>query len=1555
MPPNSDALPPGISRNPPPPSEISQTTFEEIFDDEPLSLVYKLEPAVTGDELRHLPHFQALVELMRNLMTRTNYVYKHSKPQPIHYEAPRMSQKRLSEVKPYEQKICKQDTTKLSELVVWHGGNSYRFYGMNAFERLSLLTPSAYTNSVPPSRDVTNGKSPGSGRQGALVAYFIDQSLQIHVSANTLARALNGGMKFKMPISALIPRLIHDQDFVVDPRFQGYLINRRYLECFTMAFTTFDIISKSEPDFRQGLKSLGNFLVHAILRAGRCEAPEVVYFKDALEVVIHGTPRDTFEAAVLEYPKPVQAILYRTRRIFYKDDVIPIENCVKAISRMSEPVVESSDDIIARGCLAEFRSELRRWLDVHAHDLPIWISKCGVHRSSASVLYPRSRGGGSRELHLIVGLYRLSRGISSPLQDVWGRHPSDIGFEALAESLNIVPEHREEILAAAEWWMNEVVCARNLARPFLCIYPEREPKSRTFMLLDWATQQGCKFATDILYRFLGDIPYCKEAFRGFRTGSVRSALARNDGEFTLSLDSAVSTDPLRHDFALEIYEDILPHLPKFAQTAIRKTFSPMKVGAAIKRPKFTFMDIGLGRSLFQTLGLSVEIVEKEVGGYPPPKHRVEFYPNDVPTSIVVHARMYDIILALREHGRVMVKSPTGTGKTVLAASGFRSIIQFPSIANLELFSASCRHFNIRHNKWYSLKKGKPTLQPEEEDEAARNLDKDIHGIPYTILTTGFYVMQLHKRYPTMLVVLDEAETRTEDFLLNVLETREVGASTLLMSATPDSLSDHGGFMLELTNPNIYPIEEKTISFLDMIQMLKDPSTEKSLVCTFSEPHCAKISSLIGGPENGAFCLTQRERRGDFAQKVAEARVIISTNVVRSSVTIDGLIHVFDLGLMYEDVDLPAQGFSKLTLFDVPNSGRIQLRGRVGRVGPGTSWTVTGMKQKGIPSLQGIVSRPERSARRLRTLDFQTLSQPINRASAIIEYFSQTLISIAIGSRIRPGLPICLQVCAYFLEFEKCQRDISMILLYEGSSIPGGIRQLKDDEDYDELYKDILNKPRELSYVQHLKSVLPRIASVPHFSTEIQRFNKWLAGMEEDDDSRGLLITSAQKSIALTLWRQVGRVVSGVIVGSFRQFTCRMPPAQMTANGKYVVCMSLGVSRDAITCAGIVELHEEVFEWLVELVQESDVKVPLTIDESDTPLPVLSVNSLKNNSGSESRILELNPEMGEDSMTFLPDDLPDILDRIVSAVDKTLIPNTIRTTTRGSPMSSVASFGVLNGFSYAAMLPGIPGYVGFGFGDDHLGNGTRSGIDTYIRNREILGLQTKWSATGIIPRNSPGMCLYTERFFEPSDFREINSEKPRGLFSLWSALHPSSAISSKNLFAADYQGLSQHLLERASRYHEACTSDAEDVPLAYPIRSTIARKILSSALRKNVKENDLLLSRPSAEKFLVELEAALLVIEPSSRGIPHRVPEPPRAFLDNFFVPRSHAEKMLDTLAPSRAFAPGFSREDLAVESKNITFRIRDFALELGKDMNTAYGLPISALTEELGVPIQFDS
>lgn len=77
-----------------------------------------------------------------------------------------------------------------------------------------------------------------------------------------------------------------------------------------------------------------------------------------------------------------------------------------------------------------------------------------------------------------------------------------------------------------------------------------------------------------------------------------------------------------------------------------------------------------------------------------------------------------------------------------------------------------------------------------------------------------------------------------------------------------------------------------------------------------------------------------EEQDRIFQPSEKRKIIVSTNVAETSVTIDGIIHVIDSGLVKETHFNPSTGIEQLVLVEHALSGLEQRKGRAGRTAPG---------------------------------------------------------------------------------------------------------------------------------------------------------------------------------------------------------------------------------------------------------------------------------------------------------------------------------------------------------------------------------------------------------------------------------------------------------------------------------------------------------------------------------------------------------------------------------------------------------------------------------------------
>eukprot|EP00891_Asterochloris_glomerata_P006618 jgi/Astpho2/6618/fgenesh1_pm.00101_%23_12_t len=88
------------------------------------------------------------------------------------------------------------------------------------------------------------------------------------------------------------------------------------------------------------------------------------------------------------------------------------------------------------------------------------------------------------------------------------------------------------------------------------------------------------------------------------------------------------------------------------------------------------------------------------------------------------------------------------------------------------------------------------------------------------------------------------------------------------------------------------------------------------------------------------------------------KVVVSTNIAETSLTVDGIIYVIDTGYVKMKVYNPKMGMDALTVFPCSQAGCNQRSGRAGRTGAGTAWRLyteqaykNEMLMAGVPEIQ----------------------------------------------------------------------------------------------------------------------------------------------------------------------------------------------------------------------------------------------------------------------------------------------------------------------------------------------------------------------------------------------------------------------------------------------------------------------------------------------------------------------------------------------------------------------------------------------------------------------------
>lgn len=1376
----------------------------------------------------------------------------------------------------------------LVDLQIWHRGALHFFEGEEASRRLAVLAPTVFAEHV-------------GDRNGAVAQAYIGDRMGFRLTGSTLARSYAGA-------TGIMPRDIRRlADSMLQSKWRpreltGQTKNTRFFDCVTRVFGYFRLL---EQRFNNTFYSrLGKYLSESMLQQGRCRTAPVEAYLDSLQVILHGNQyvKHDLHRWVLSLDKSARAALWRTQRLFSKDDNDPVANAVIAMKRMTVPVARTpEDDRIAMKVMNNFQRRAAAFVAEHAEELKSHHDRASLHRSAATIFFTRKLGGGAAELHLTVALYRLAHGIPSTLQDVWGHTPEQLTVDELFRTMDASSDIRKEVTLACSWMLDELE-RRKVSFPYLCIYPAREVKSRCFMLLPYAIQQGGYQAATTVGRYLRNREDTREVYRGFEDSAWIRKLHKDieaGATHLLSLDSQVSTDPLPHGLCRMVFEPFYPVFSEYTIKAVEKTFSPTRVHVARERPKDFLRKLTFNETVLSRLSVSLRTVQADLyHDVITRSDTIRVHPHQLPRTIRTAGQAKEIATALKDFGRVMLKAPTGSGKTVLASTLFNAIVQFPSVAALELMSQYLTLLKVPHNVRHARRKTDPLEWDESADE------------PRTILCTSFYVQQLSRQYSSMVVVLDEAETKQENYILNVEWSRRVRRKCLLMSATPDELAgEESTHLIELQGGTNFPVAREKCTYTEMQEMLSSAETPKSLVCAHSEPLCEKLAALVRSSGRKAFALTARMRaRDDYLQQIADADVILATNAIRSSVTLPDVEFVFDLGRIYETIDFPLSGLESLVLSEVSEAMRLQCEGRVGRVKPGTYYHIVDPPGSAIPWNSAFLGRAPVIARQSDRVALHRYSRPLGAGSIIVERFSQAMAARA-GVRAENFCPLWASVIRQLAPHHTAK--LVATVAFEALGIVNRTRQVATDVDMRAPY-DSFVKEAARDYHTASRALLRELQKNGWFPSEIAQIDRWTIGLDVNDTD-GIDSAHNLRAVSLALWRQIANARGGQLVGRYRNFSCNSP-CKIEDGSAYVV-LGLSLFQTQVTARWALQLPEEVVSWLDQLVREVG-EVTVCEDAVGVSVPaVLGWDVALENDGRQRRRLELSYDHYTRCHVFQPEDADRIWEHMKKSVEDVRVGKD-EVTVQGSPMSATASFTVLNSFGLAAhdsIRDGLhsdegiqePHYGASIFGDDDIRCGTEAALRAGTRDRESLGLQTKWSATGMariaeegkLIGNSDQMGVFTERLLDLEKLRIVPSLKPAGLLRLFQASNPTALPLSTVSHRADMLSFEKGLHISDPRWAKLLLTKARGQQLVAR-RETAPRHILSQLFKRRITAADRVATGDVARLF-DHLELMLLQVCPSTKGAPDRV-------VEGVADPLGHP---IISLADARMFAEYLQGED----------------------------------------------
>jgi hypothetical protein len=1345
----------------------------------------------------------------------------------------------------------------LVDLQVWHDGSLHRFTGEAAARRLGVLAPTICSERA-------------GSRRGAVAQAYVGEKLGFRITGSSLARSYAGAAGIAVRDWKQLSKSL------LRPKWRPQTItggqkNRRFFDSVISVFAHFHLLERYFKESK--FSALGRSLVSSMLQQGRCRTALVEEYLTSLEVLLHGHEMATskLHRALLSLPHKQRAALWKTRRLFAKDDNDPLANATEAMNRMVVPVSRTTEEeALALKVLENFQRRAASFVAGNLRKLREHHDRAGLHRAAASLFFTRNLGGGAAEMHLTVALYRLANGRASPLQDVWGHTPEALSLDGLYDIMESHTAVRKEIEAACDWMIQELE-RRKISYPYLCIYPAREVKSRNFMLLPYCLQQGGYQAATTVAQYLRTRESTTEVFRGFRDSAWLRGLRKDIEEgatHLLSLDSQVATDPLPHDLCRKVFAPFWPVFSPYTRRAVEAVFSPTRVHVARGRPEDFLRTLSFTESLLRGMGGRVSRVNaKRLQDVGTSAVKLRVHANQVPKHLRTYEQRRALVEGLKLHGRLILKAPTGSGKTVLVSTLLNAIVQFPSVAALELMSQYLQSIGVPHNVHHARQK----TQPMEMDQ--------VSGEPRTILCTAFFVERLHRQFPGMVVMLDEAETKQENYLRNIEYTRRVKCLTILASATPDELlGEDTTFRLELQGGTNFPINFVECTYAEMLETLSEETAPKALVCAHSEPLCEKLATTFKNAGRRAFALTARMRSlGEYKEKLDQADVILSTNAIRSSVTLPDLVVVFDLTRMYESIDFPLSGMEALVLMEVSEAMRQQCAGRVGRVQPGTYVRVTDPPGEAIPYSPEFLARVPVIAAQAERISPNRYSRVLNHGSIVVERFSQQLLRDA-GVKSEPFCPWWASAVRQLAPH--ATKKLLAAVAFEALGIVNRTRQVAEDVDLRQPY-DVFQKNAPTDYGPASRALLQQLERYNWFPAETAQISRWCTDLP-DDESEELFTSENQRAVCLALWRQVATVQGPLLVGRYRNFSCKIPIGMPRGSDAYLV-LGLSLHHGEVASRWAIPLLSTTVAYVDELwAGMGEVRVAEEYLTGTMPA-VLGWDVALKNRGKQQRRVLLQYDKYTRAHVFQPEDK----ERVWSSMLRVLAAQKVgedKVTCQGSPMSATASFTVLNSFGLAAhdyvrdTEGSGPGLHGAGvFGDDDVRAGSATALSLGTAARESLGLQTKASATGMARVAEGGKLIgcedqlgvFTERMLDLRDLSIIPSQKPAGLLRLYQAQNPSQLPLSTVSYLSDML----HYKKQLERHDPGWVSvlSGDEGQIAVPRRQTAPRRILARLLKSRVTEADRL-ATGEVSRLFDHLEMLLLQVCPSTKGAPDRVDE-----------------------------------------------------------------------------------
>ena len=314
---------------------------------------------------------------------------------------------------------------------------------------------------------------------------------------------------------------------------------------------------------------------------------------------------------------------------------------------------------------------------------------------------------------------------------------------------------------------------------------------------------------------------------------------------------------------------------------------------------------------------------------------------------------------------LIITAPTGSGKSTMVPLWCAELSDRPTLV-LEPRRVACRSLA----RWLSKLRGEPlgtsvgyTVRFEDVSSEATQIRFVTPGVALRYAAEGEL-----DRYGT--IILDEFHERglEADLFLAICRKKHPDARLILMSATIDgqkftrflggkSLSAEGKahpvdvrYLGDVTVPTAWRLEERVVRGVRRALKETDgnilvflPGKGEISACLDELRHLRNIEIL---PLHGDLPTVEQDK---VFEETTRRRVILSTNVAETSITLPGVTAVVDIGLVRQRIHQAQRVV--LALCPISQASAEQRRGRAGRLMPGVCyrlWEERGQLEKETP-------------------------------------------------------------------------------------------------------------------------------------------------------------------------------------------------------------------------------------------------------------------------------------------------------------------------------------------------------------------------------------------------------------------------------------------------------------------------------------------------------------------------------------------------------------------------------------------------------------------------------